>query len=244
MLHKDERIDQLYSMSIQIIQSPEVFSFSLDAVLLADFANVPKRGQIVDLCAGNGAVGLFLTAKTKAPITLVEIQARLADMAQRSADLNQVQAQVQVLNLDVKAATTKIPKDTIDYITCNPPYFKIQELSQKNPNPFLAVARHELKITIEDVVKISSQLLKTNGKLALVFRPDRLDDLFRLFDKYQLAAKRLRFIYPKKQSTKAANMVLVEAINKGRPNGVRILPPLFVYDGAHYSQEVQRLVYG
>ena len=68
MLHEYERIDQLYAEDIKIIQSSEVFSFSLDAVLLANFARIPKKGQIVDLCAGNGAVGLFLSKRTNAHI--------------------------------------------------------------------------------------------------------------------------------------------------------------------------------
>ncbi|MFD1672835.1 tRNA1(Val) (adenine(37)-N6)-methyltransferase [Agrilactobacillus yilanensis] len=244
MLNDDERIDQLYSSNIKIIQSENVFSFSLDAVLLADFANVPKQGKVVDLCAGNGAVGLFLTAKTAAGITMIELQKKLADMAQRSIELNQLAAQVTMVNLDAKLATTAIEKDSIDYITCNPPYFRVQALSRKNPNPYLAIARHELKINIEDVLNISSQLLKTNGKVAIVFRPDRLDDLFTLFTKYHLAAKRIRFIYPKKDAPKEANMVLVEAIKQGKPNGVRILPPLFVYEQGVYSSEVRQLLYG
>lgn len=66
MLKADERIDQLFRLDIQIIQSPSVFSYSMDAVLLADFAQLPKRGLIVDLCAGNGAVGLFMSPKQMA----------------------------------------------------------------------------------------------------------------------------------------------------------------------------------
>lgn len=244
MLHEDERIDQLYSTPIQIIQSSKVFSFSLDAVLLADFANVPGRGKVIDLCSGTGIIGLFLTRKTSGPITLVEIQEKLADMAKRSVALNQLTEQVQVLNVDAKLLPEQIPGDSMDYIICNPPYFRIHEQSQKNPNPYLAIARHELMINIEDVVRVSSRLLKTNGKLGLIFRPDRLDDLFRLFEKYHFAAKRIRFIYPKIQSGKEANMVLVEAIHLGRANGVRILPPLFVYDGNAYTPEVQKLIYG
>ena len=69
-LNEDERIDQLYSKGIQIIQSKTVFSFSLDAVFLADFVRTTqhKTKQIVDMCAGNGAVGLFLSEKTSSPI--------------------------------------------------------------------------------------------------------------------------------------------------------------------------------
>ncbi|GAF41226.1 methyltransferase [Agrilactobacillus composti DSM 18527 = JCM 14202] len=244
MLNKTERIDQLYSQNIKIIQSPQVFSFSLDAVLLADFANVPKYGQIYDFCAGNGAVGLFVSAKTKAQIHLVEIQPELADMAQRSVALNHLEAQLTVENQPVQNLTQQLAHDSVDYITCNPPYFRVQELSRQNPNPHLAIARHELKITIEDVIQVSSQVLKTNGKLALVFRPDRLDELFQLFKTYHFAPKRIRFIYPKADDDKDANMVLVEALKNGRPNGVKILKPLFAYNHGQYSSEVQALLYG
>ena len=77
--------------NLRIIQSPSVFSFSLDAVLLAKFAYVPIRsGKIVDLCAGNGAIPLFLSARTKAQITAVELQERLANMAERSVRYNEL----------------------------------------------------------------------------------------------------------------------------------------------------------
>ncbi len=102
-LKEDERIDQLYANDIKIIQSSKVFSFSLDAVLLAHFAEPTKKenGKVVDLCAGNGAVGLFLTSKTKASIAAVEIQPKLAEMAKRSVKLNSLEQQVTVLNLDL-----------------------------------------------------------------------------------------------------------------------------------------------
>lgn len=102
MLQPNERIDQLYADDIKIIQSSEVFSFSLDAVLLANYARVPKRGVIVDLCAGNGAVGLFISKKTTAHIYQIELQERLADMAQRSIELNDLQDQLTVYPMDLK----------------------------------------------------------------------------------------------------------------------------------------------
>ncbi len=102
MLHEDERIDQLYAEDIKIIQSSQVFSFSLDAVLLAHFSRVPKKGQIVDLCAGNGAVGLFLSKRTQAAIDAIELQPRLADMARRSIALNHLDEQMTVHTIDLK----------------------------------------------------------------------------------------------------------------------------------------------
>ena len=103
ILLSNERIDQLYSSKIKIIQSSEVFSFSIDAVLLADFADSLKKknSKIVDLCAGNGAVGLFLSQKVNGKIIQVDIQKRLADMARRSILLNNLEDKITILNEDL-----------------------------------------------------------------------------------------------------------------------------------------------
>lgn len=244
-LHADERIDQLYSQDIQIIQSSQVFAFSLDAVLLGDFAQVAKgvKSQIVDLCAGNGAVGLFASAKTQGHITAVEIQPRLADMAQRSVVLNDLTQQMTVLNEDLLEITRQLPKDSVDTVLCNPPYFKDRPQSVKNPNPHLAIARHELSANLYQILAVTSDLLKMNGKAYFVHRPERLDDLFSTMATNRLAPKRIRFVHPKAQ--REANMVLIEMIKDGKRNGVRIMPPLVVYrDDGEYREEVHTLLYG
>ncbi|OEZ35565.1 methyltransferase [Lactiplantibacillus plantarum] len=244
-LHADERIDQLYSQDIQIIQSSQVFAFSLDAVLLGDFAQVAKgvKSQIVDLCAGNGAVGLFASAKTQGHITAVEIQPRLADMAQRSVVLNDLTQQMTVLNEDLLEITRQLPKDSVDTVLCNPPYFKDRPQSVKSPNPHLAIARHELSANLDQILAVTSDLLKMNGKAYFVHRPERLDDLFSTMATNRLAPKRIRFVHPKAQ--REANMVLIEMIKDGKRNGVRIMPPLVVYrDDGEYGEEVHTLLYG
>lgn len=110
ILKDGERIDQLFSTDVKIIQNKEVFSYSIDSVLLSRFPKIPKKGLIVDLCSGNGAVGLFASTRTEAPITLVELQERLADMAKRSVTLNQLENQVTVVNDDLKIYLT-MPHD-------------------------------------------------------------------------------------------------------------------------------------
>lgn len=243
LLLENERIDQFIAGDIQIIQSPEVFSFSLDAVLLAHFARIPKRGKIVDLCAGNGAVGLFISSRTSATITGVEIQARLADMAQRSIQLNQLETQLNILNIDLKETTQYIDKDSVDAIVCNPPYFKELPTNTKNPNPHLAIARHEINATLEDVIAVSAGLLKMNGKLTMVHRPERLVEILQLMQQYGIEPKRMRLVYPK--HGKEANTLLIEGIRHGKPGGLVILPPLYVYDDTnHYLPEVQEMLYG
>ncbi|MCY9806746.1 tRNA1(Val) (adenine(37)-N6)-methyltransferase [Lentilactobacillus senioris] len=243
MLKDGERIDQLYSQNVQIIQSADVFSFSLDAVLLANFARIGKRDRrVVDLCAGNGAVGLFLTAKTQAQITMIEIQPKLADMAQRSVKLNQLADQVTVINADLKDSFNYLRKDSVDVITVNPPYFVNYNDSHKNPNPHLALARHELATNLESVVKTSSGLLKMNAKFFCVFRPDRLTDLLVTMRANRIEPKRIQFV--RSHIGDNANMVLVEGIKDGKLNGVNVIADLIVYDGDQYSKSVKKMLYG
>ncbi len=244
----DERVDQLYSQDIQIIQSSQVFSFSLDAVLLANFAKAPAspKGKLVDLCAGNGAVGLFMAPRTRGKIAMVELQPRLADMAQRSVVLNDLADKVTVYNQDLAIITEQIPKDSIDVVTCNPPYFSDLPDSKKNPNNYLAIARHEIATTLNTVLATTSDLLKMNGKAYFVHRPDRLVELLALMTANRLAAKRLQFVYPK--AGRDANIVLVEAIKDGKATGLKILPPIMTYDdhGDHgeYSPIIHKMLYG
>lgn len=243
MLLPGERIDQLYADAIQIIQSKEVFSFSIDAVLLANFPAYPKKGTIVDLCAGNGAVGLFASRKTQARIIQIELQARLADMGNRSIQLNQLEEQLKMIELDLKQAATVVKPDSCDLVLCNPPYFKELPASQKNPNPYLAIARHEIQTSLNEVVEVSAKLLKTNGRLAMVHRPDRFLDILQAMETADIAPKRVRFVYPK--IGKEANTLLIEGIKQGKKAGFRVLPPLFIYDEQQqYSPEMQAMLYG
>lgn len=243
ILKDDERLDDLLAENLKIIQSPSVFSFSIDAVLLARFAHVPPRnGKIVDLCAGNGVIPLFLSARTKASIVAVEIQKRLFDMAQRTVVYNDLQSQVMMKHDDVIGIAKKIGYEKYDLVTCNPPYFPAHEASDKNLLEPFAIARHEIKLTLEQAIQSSSELLKQGGKATFVHRPERLLDIITSMRANRLEPKRIRFVYPK--SGKEANTLLIEGIKDGKP-GLKVLPPLYVYnDDGEYSDEVRQLLYG
>lgn len=245
LLKEDERIDQLMRYGLDIIQSPSVFSFSLDAILLGEFAAVPRhnRAKIVDLCSGNGVVPLILSQKTESPITGIELQERLADMAERSVRMNQLDGQIHMIQGDLANTYQWIPKDTVDVVTCNPPYFPATEKSFKNPNQHLAIARHELHTNLEEVMQITSGLLKMNGKAYFVHRPDRLLEILDAMRRNRLAPKKIQLVYPKRD--REANVLLIEGIKDGKETGFKVLPPLFVYDEENnYLPEVRRLIYG
>lgn len=243
LLKDGERIDQLIARGVKIIQSPDVFSFSLDAVLLAYFASIPKKGTIVDFCSGNGAVALFIAPKTKASITGIELQERLADMGKRSILLNNFEDQLEMKLLDIKEITSEIKSDSVDFITCNPPYFKEQPNSKKNPNPYYAIARHEIYLQLDDVFQSASKALKMNGKIAMVHRPDRLIDILDSMKRHRIAPKKIQFIYPKEG--KEANTILIEGIKDGKTDGLKILPPLYVYgDDNQYLPAIKEMLHG
>ena len=244
-LYENERVDSLLAENLQIIQSADVFSFSLDAVLLADFVKSVSRPdrKAVDLCAGNGAVGLFISKKFAGRIDQVEIQSRLANMNQRSLELNGLTDRIKVYNRDLKDAFSFLEKDSYDVVTCNPPYFKTLPQSKKNPNQYLALARHEIAVTLEDTVKVTSGLLKTGGKAYYVHRPDRLIEILETMQAHRLAPKRIKLIYPKQG--RDANMVLIEAIKDGNSEGLNFLPPVITYTYLNeYTPTIKEILYG
>ncbi|MDE4085181.1 tRNA1(Val) (adenine(37)-N6)-methyltransferase [Planococcus maritimus] len=243
MLTDDERLDYLLAENLRIIQSPSVFSFSLDAVLLARFAYVPKkRGRIVDLCAGNGAIPLFLSARTESTITGVELQPRLAGMARRSIEFNGLSEQIDIIEGDVKEIPAQLGYEKFDTVTCNPPYFPAHDMSDKNLSEHMAIARHELHLTLDEAVRSASQLLKQGGKAAFVHRAGRLIDIMAAMRNNRLEPKRIRLVYPK--AGKEANTLLIEGIKDGKPD-LKVLPPLIVYgEDGEYTEEVRGLLYG
>ncbi len=227
-LLSDERLDHLLGKEGRIIQSPSVFSYSLDAALLAQFAWVPiQQGKLVDLCAGNGAIPLFLSYRTKGTITGLEIQPRLVDMARRSIAFNEKQDQLKMIEGDVKEAGKQLGYGLYDSVTCNPPYFLANESSNRNQSEHYTIARHEVLCTLEDCIRSAADLLKQGGKTAFVHRPERLLDIVTLMRQYRLEPKRMQLIYPKEG--KEANMLLIEGIKDAKP-GLKVLPPFIVYE--------------
>lgn len=243
-LKDDERLDFLLAdESMQIIQSSNVFSFSLDAVLLANFTQVPiKRGKILDLCTGNGVVPLLLSKRSNVKITGVEIQERLYDMAVRSVQFNKKDEQIDLIHGDLKEMPAYFGNNKFDLVTVNPPYFKTINAAHHNKNDYLTIARHEICCTLEDVISSSSRLVKSGGKFSMVHRPNRLVDILTLCRAHKLEPKRMQLVYPKEG--KEANILLIEAIRDGSPD-LKILSPLYAFDQeGQYTKELEQIVYG
>ncbi|TVP95063.1 MAG: tRNA1(Val) (adenine(37)-N6)-methyltransferase [Acholeplasmatales bacterium] len=224
---------------LKIIQRPDMFNFSLDSTLLADFTVChPSTRHILDLGTGFAPIPLFLSLKTKAKITGVEIQPDVADIARRNVDLNNLQNQIEIVCDDIKHLPRHLPASSVDIITCNPPFFKVTPTSNVNDSPYKTLARHEVAIDLPHIAKVSQILLKTRGRLFMVHRAERLFELTEILHAHRLQVKRLRYVYPRAETH--ANMVLLEAVSGGRP-GVKVLPPLIVHKGTRYSDEILKI---
>lgn len=224
-IRPDERVDEFSGLRvIQKIGGPH---FSLDAILLAGFATVKKGDLVADLGTGGGIVSLLLAADTEAGrIIGIEIQSELADMARRNIALNKVTDRVEILEADLRTVINTCPAGKFDLIVSNPPY-RALGAGRINPNPLEAIARHEIECTLEDVLKTGFYLLKNRGRIAFVYRPDRLVDLIVGCRQHRLEPKRLQLVYPGVH--RGANLILLEAV-KNCQHGLKILNPLIVYN--------------
>lgn len=229
--------DLLNYNNLKIYQNTEMFCFSLDSVLLANFVKITKKDRhILDIGTGNAPIPLILSTKTDAKITAIEIQKEVFLLAQKSVNYNHLDNQIKVLNEDVNEYAKICDTETFDIITCNPPFFKVTENVKLADSDYKKVARHEVKLTLEQIITISKKLLKNNGSLNLVHRPDRLIEIIYLMRQNNIEPKRVQFIYPK--SGEQANMVLISGVKMGRV-GLVIEPPIVAHnlDGS-YSQEI------
>lgn len=225
--------------NLKIVQDNEMFNFSLDSVLLPNFVTLNKNiTNILDIGTGNAPIPLILSTKTNANIIGVEIQNEVFNQAIESVKINNLQKRIKILNSDIKEMYENFETESFDVITCNPPFFEVTKESNLNKNDYKTIARHEVHLMLDDIFKISKKLLKNNGVVAIVHRPERLIQIIESMKKYNIEPKRIRFVYPKKE--KEANILLIEGRKNGR-SGIKILPPLYSHESnGEYTKEIQK----
>lgn len=240
-LKSGERIVDLERNGYRIIQDRERFCFGMDAVLLSSFAQVKAGEKALDLGTGTGIIPILMEAKTEGEhFTGLEIQPESAEMARRSVALNELDEKIDIVDGDIKEASKIFGGAAFDVVTTNPPYMT-ESHGLKNPEEPKAIARHEIKCTLEDVIRESAKVLKPGGRFYMVHRPRRLNEIINLMTKYKIEPKRLRMVHP--FADKDANMLLIEG-HRGRKPMMKVEPPLVVYEEQGvYTQDIHD-IYG
>lgn len=232
-------INDLYDYeNLKIVQDSDVFKFSLDSILLAEFVDkLDDSKKILDLCTGNAAVPLILSYYFKNSIVAFEIQDYIATLAKESIQLNHLETQIDLIHDDIKNIENYFPGNNFEVVVANPPYFKFNKSSLINNNKNKALARHEIALDLETVFKIVRYSLKENGEFYLVHLPERLEEILYLCEKYKIIAKKIQFVYTK--NDKNANIVLIKCI-KGANNALKVCYPLFVWNKESYKNIFRR----
>lgn len=236
-----ETLEDLEREGLKIIQKEKGFRFGVDAVLLSDFARIRKNDLVMDFCTGTGILPILLYGKSQAKeIMGIELQEEFAEMAKRSVALNKIEDKVKILQGDIREEKLLKSLPKFNVVTVNPPYKK-QNSGIINEKDALTIARHEVSLNLEEVIRGVRLVLKDQGRFYMIHRPERLADILTLMRKYRIEPKRLRMVYP--NTKKAPTMVLVEGVRDGG-EFLKVEAPLYVYnDDGTYSEEIRR-IYG
>ena len=236
-----ESIIPLLNKNLKIIQRSDYFNFSIDSLLISEFVNIQKNTKkILDLGTENAAIPLFLSKKTSAKIYGIEIQEISYNLALRNININSLNEQIYIIYDNMKNYLKYFNVGSFDIVISNPPFFKINENTNfLNELEQLSIARHEVKINLEELIKIASKLVKDRGYFYLVHRADRLSEILNNLLNYRFEAKKIKFCYTTKY--KNAKIVLIEAIKNGKP-GLTILPPLIINkENGEYTDEILKM---
>lgn len=242
LLREGERLDDLGRKGYRLIQNPKKFCFGMDAVLLSAFADAKEGERVLDLCTGNGILPILLEAKTDAEAFVgLEIQEESASLARRSVSYNHLEDKIEIVTGDLKDASKIFGASSFDVVTSNPPYM-IGGHGLKNPDDAKMIARHEVLMELEDLIRETAKVLKPQGRCYFVHRPFRLVEILSLMHEYKIEPKRMRLVYP--YVDKEPNMVLIEGVRGGKPR-LSVEKPLIVYEKENvYTEEVFRLYDG
>ena len=213
-------------------------AFNLDTILLAHFVKIPFRSKtVLDIGTGAGPLMLYMSKKTNAKIIGIEIQEERYLQAKKNIEMNHLEHQLTCINLDVKDLKMK----DVDVIVSNPPFFKVNETSLVNETEEDRIARHEVSLTLEELIAVVSKTLKFGGYFHMIHRPDRFGEIVLLLEKYQLTPKRVQFVHP--YVDQPANHLLIEAMKQGSP-GLTVEKPLILYIEKHVLTKEMTDIYG
>ncbi len=236
-----DKIEDLEVKGLKIIQNKEGYCFTNDAVLLANFVKAGSKDILVDLGCGSGIITIIATVKNNVKKAYgIEIQNRLANMATKSVELNNLQDKIQIINSDIKDVSNFIENDSASVVVSNPPYWALKG-NKLGKNEELNICRLEVKITLKELIKATQKLLKFGGKFYMVHEANRLSEIMLELKQNKLEPKVLKFVRSKKSNN--AHIVLIEAI-KGGKVGLKVQEDIILLNEDGTETEQVKEIYG
>ena len=234
--------DVLGYNNMKIFQDSDLFSFSLDSIVLANYTNIRLRDKnIIDFCTGNAIVPLILSRRCPKNLIGIEVQKRVCELAKMTINYNNLNDKISIINCNVIDFCNKnCNHNKYDLVLCNPPYFKDNKSSKKNYSYEKMIARHEILINLEEVIECAKKILKDNGSFSLVHRSERLAEIIILFKKNNIEPKSIKFVHEYADSS--STLVLVQGQKNGKV-GMTIDKPLIMFNkDGNYTEEYEKLM--
>lgn len=217
---EDETLDEI--RGVKIIQKKKGYRFTTDSLLLAEFVNLEGVKKALDLGTGSGIIAILLAKQSdRLEVAGVELQDDLFDLARRNVELSSLSDRIKIIKGDIKMLKNRFEEGSFDLIVSNPPYYPAGK-GRIGPNLERTVARHEVAVTMTDIIDASSFLLRKGGKVAMIYPAGRLKEAVSEMHKHGIGPKRVRKIY-----TSEAEVVLIEG-EKGHEGELLEEPPLYL----------------
>jgi tRNA1Val (adenine37-N6)-methyltransferase len=237
---RETTTDRALGGAILVRQHRDGYRFSIDAFLLAGFLQPDPNSAVLDLGSGCGIIPLIL-ARRYAGLTVfgIEIQTELARLANANAVENGMGDRVKIVEGDLRHLKKNDLPQPIALAIANPP-FRQCNTGRINPDSQRAIARHEVAVTLAELLATAGRVLDPGGRFATIYPSERLADLLICMRRQRIEPKRLRMIHSERSAD--AKRLLVEGIKEGRP-GLAVLTPLVVYRGPGvYTEEVGEML--
>lgn len=239
-LRENEVLEDLQLDGLRIIQNRKKYCFTSDSVILSNFVNAKKSDLVCEIGTGSGIISILINKKCQPKkITAFEIQPYMADMAKRSIKLNNIEDKIEIINAPIQECFNFVKKESFDIVVSNPPYQKIVNVDFISKNEEEAISKHEVKLTLDELLDCSKKLLRFGGRFYIVYYAKRTAELLYKLKNNNLEPKKIFFTAPSHDSSPI--LVLVEAV-KGGKEGVIILPTLITNDkNGEYLYTIQKI---
>lgn len=216
------REDFLPGCGYKIYQDPAEFTFTTDSVFLAHFPLLANKAKVLELGCGTGAVSFYLAARGAAEVTGLDVNPRMVELFNKSAEENGIDSRVRALEWDIKEIKSFCKTETYDLVVANPPY-----RNSGRERTVGTSACHEKTAVLEDFFAAAGYALHSRGRFALVQLPERFMESVELAIKYNLQPKKLQWVHA--SVDKPAWIFLLEMVKNGS-YGLEVLPPLIMYN--------------
>lgn len=224
ILQNGERLEDLQCKGLKIIQNKDLYTFTSDSVILANYVCTKEKDIAVEIGTGSGVISILVQAKNKLKkIFAFELQKPMQDICEKNIELNSLEDKIQLVRDDVKNFAYYIKSGEADVVFSNPPYFKPTNFGHSE---IKKIAKEEVCLSAKDLVDVASKMLKFGGTFFCCFCAERACEIISLCQNSNLIVKEMFFTENGKGEVK---LIVFKAV-KGGKNGCKVLPNLLTND--------------